>query len=112
MVENLSVSLFDKGIDSKIVSLYNFQSAITERLVNHNIPIHYLNKKKGIDFKIIFKLYKYLRIEKPDVIHTHLYTLPYVSISAVLAKVPVKIHSIHSIANQEVSSFKRKIHNI
>ncbi|MEH7356287.1 glycosyltransferase [Neobacillus drentensis] len=109
MVENLSVALAKDGFEICIVSLYDYHSAITERLEKQNIPIIYLGKKKGIDISIFYKLYKILRKEKPDVIHTHLYILPYVIPVALLAKVKVKVHTIHNVAKNEVGKWQRKI---
>lgn len=111
MVENLSAALKDYGFTVGVVSLYDYHSAITERLENQNITVYYLGKKKGPDIGIIFRLYKLFKEEKPDVVHTHLYTTPYVIPAAIFAKVPVRVHTIHSIAKKEVGKLKRKINN-
>lgn len=109
MVENLSLALVENGFDVSVVSLYNDNSAITERLEKQNIPVFYLGKKKGIDFKIIFRLYKLYKKKKPDVIHTHLAVMPYAIPGAIYAKVPVKVHTIHNIAKKELTRVNRKI---
>jgi len=109
MVENLSKELTRDGYDVCIVSLYDFHSAITERLEENYIRLLYLGKKKGFDIRMIFKLYKLFKKEKPDIIHTHRYAILYAAIAAIFAKVPVKIHTIHNIACKEVGFIKRKI---
>lgn len=109
MVENLANALDKDKFDISIVSLYDYSSTITERLDNKNIQIYYLGKKKGFDVKIIYKLYKLFKREKPDVIHTHLYAMPYTTIAAILSNVPKRIHTIHSIASKEVGILKRRI---
>lgn len=112
MVENLSVGLYNNNIDIKVVSLYNYQSAITDRLESYNIPIYYLNKKNGLDIKLLLKLYRLLKNEKPDVIHTHLFIMPYIIPIAIITKIPVKIHTIHNVAKKEVGKIRRVLHNI
>ncbi len=110
MVENLAAALIKDSFDVSIVSLYDYHSAITERLENLGIPILYLGKKKGFDLTIIFKLYKIFKKARPDVIHTHLYLMPFAIPAAILARVPVSIHTIHNIANKEVGKHLRKLY--
>lgn len=112
MVENLALTLKDRDYYVKVISLYNYQSPITIRLENANIPIIYLNKKTGFDFKIVLQLYKIFKAEKPSVVHTHLYSLPYAFIAAKSAKVNKVVHTIHSMADKEVTKNKRKINKI
>ena len=112
MVENLSNELVRDGYDISLVSLYDYHSAITERLEGNKIRIFYLGKKLGLDLRMIFRLYKLYKKENPDIIHTHRYAIQYAVPAAVLAKVPVKIHTIHNIASKEVGFLKRKINFI
>jgi glycosyltransferase involved in cell wall biosynthesis len=109
MVENLAVALAKDGINICVVSLYDYKSAITERLENQNIKVIYLGKSKGLDFKVFYKLYKLFKYQKPNIIHTHRYVLPYVMPVALLSKIPVKIHTIHNMAKNEVGKLQRKI---
>ena len=110
MVENLSYALKDQGIDVKVVSLYTFSSAITERLKENDIFVYYLGKKKGFDIRIILQLLKLFRNEKPDVIHSHLYATTYSIPAAILGGIKGRVHTIHSIADKEISLLKRKIY--
>lgn len=111
MVENLAIaSKID--FDVRVISLYDYQSPITERLENHDIPVYYLGKQKGFDLKVFFRLYKLFKQEKPDVIHTHLYIMPYAVIAAIMARVPGRIHTIHSLANREVGKLLRRVYRL
>lgn len=112
MVEHLSTELKKKGYDVNIISLYNYHSAITERLEKRQVPIIYLNKKKGLDWKIIFRLSQLMKKIKPDVVHTHLYAAPYAMIAAIFAGIPIKVHTIHNIATKEESKPKRIINGL
>jgi len=110
MAEALTVSLFDKDHDVEAVSLYNYKSAITKNLEQKGIKVHYLNKKKGMDISMILKLYHLFIRFKPDVIHTHRHVCQYVIPAAVVAGVPVRVHTVHSIAQKE--SVPKKLQKI
>ena len=103
MCENLSEELIKLNVDLTIISLYKFKSDITKRLEDNNIKIIYLDKKRGLDLSIIFKIKKIIDKLKPDIIHTHLYVLEYVVPAVILSKYKkIKIvHTIHNIASME-----------
>lgn len=112
MCENLSVELRRQGHEVYVVSLFNTESAITQRLCDNNVPVFYLNKKLGFDGKIIFKLVKLFKKIKPDVVHTHLYSLKYAVPACVIAGVKRRIHTVHNIAQKEATPTNRKINKI
>lgn len=112
MCETLSYELINNGHKVTVVSLYDFHSEITDRMENAGVKILYLNKKKGFDISMIFRLKKIFKEEKADVIHTHLYATKYAVPAAVLAKVKCRIHTVHSIAQKECGKFSRKINKL
>ncbi|WP_208560219.1 glycosyltransferase [Marinilactibacillus kalidii] len=112
MVENLSYELKDLGLDVVIISLYNYNSVITDRLLSKGFKIYFLNKKRGIDINLIKRLVNILKHEKPDVIHTHLYSMKYAIPAAILAKIKNRIHTVHNVAEKENSFLNRKINSI
>ena len=112
MVEHLTMSLIEDGFDVSIISLYDYRSPITTRLEDKNVPIYYLGKKKGIDIRVILKLLILFLQKKPDVVHTHLYSIPYVIPAAIIARIPIKLHTIHNIAEKEARQSLRKINNV
>lgn len=111
MCENLSIELVNKGYDVRVISLYNYHSAITERLENCKIPVIYLNKKKGLDASIVFKLIHVFAQVKPDVVHTHLYALKYAAFASIVTRVKVRIHTMHNIAEKESSPKDQILNN-
>jgi glycosyltransferase involved in cell wall biosynthesis len=111
MCENLSVALKNEGHSVIAVSLYNYHSAITERLKDQGIKVVYLEKKNGADFTIYWKLWKLFRQEKPDVVHSHLYALKYVALPAKLAGVRKCVHTVHNIASKEATPTGQIINN-
>lgn len=112
MCENLINSLRTQGQDVVAVSLYNETSVITRRLEQNCVRIIYLNKKRGLDFSLYKKLLKIFKEERPDVIHTHLYTTKYVVPASVLAGVKKRVHTVHSIASKESGRFGRFLNRI
>lgn len=111
MCENLCIALKNAGETVIAVSLYSEKTAITGRLEKAGVRIEYLDKKLGFDPSIIFKLVRLFKREKPDVVHTHIYASKYGLIAAVLAGINRKIHTVHSIAQQEQGKLGKKINN-
>lgn len=109
MCENLSLALVREGVDVVAVSLYDYHSLITERMEKNGIPVVYLNKKKGLDLGVIIRLAKLLKTIKPDVVHTHLYSLKYAYFAAKIAGVETVVHTMHNIAQKESTPKNRKL---
>jgi glycosyltransferase involved in cell wall biosynthesis len=116
MCANLSIELAKQGHNVQVISLYNYQSSITDYLHKNGVEVVYLNKKKGIQISVIKDLMTCFKNFKPDVVHTHLYASKYAHIAAWLSGIKVKVHTIHSIAyhadgkaNQIVNRFLFKV---
>ena len=112
MCANLILELKKFGQEVIVVSLYNHQSPITERLEKQGVKITYLGKKRGFDLSVLFKLKRILKKEKPDVVHTHTYASAYGMVAAILSGVKKRVHTIHSIAQEENTEAERKIQNL
>lgn len=100
MCADLSIELRKRGHEVIVISLYNKKTSISKSIVENNIPIYYLNKKKGLDTKCIYRLKKLLQRIHPDVIHSHLYAIKYAVASSLFTGIPV-IHTVHNIAEKE-----------
>lgn len=112
MCENLTRALHDMGHCVIVVSLYNYHSAITDRLEDTGIKVIYLDKKRGLDLSVLKKLTKVLKEEKPDVVHTHLYSIKYAVPAAVFAHCKRRVHTVHNVADKECSRYARKINKL
>jgi glycosyltransferase involved in cell wall biosynthesis len=89
-------------VEMAAVSLYSPQNTIFEiEATKKDLKLYFLNKKRGFSIKTIFDLYAFLKHYKPDVIHTHLSAIRYAFVPAFLLKVPVKVHTIHNVAQKE-----------
>lgn len=109
MCENLLYQLNEQGHVTIGVSLFDYQSSITERLEEQGIDIRFLGKKLGIDLSMIQKLKQLFTEEKPDVIHTHINSIQYAIPAALLAKIPVCVHTVHNVASKEQTRIGRII---
>ena len=109
MCENLIYELRNLGHEVIVISLYNYHSAITDRLDDNGVDTRYLNKRKGLDISIVWKLKSIFTIEKPDVLHTHRYCAQYAMPAAILAGVKHRVHTIHSVAQKENGKLARKL---
>ena len=112
MCENLAYALRDLGIDISVISLYKKETIISKRLESAGIKVLYLNKHPGFDLQMIFKLYNLFKSEKPDVVHSHNNSIQYAMPAAIMCGVKKKIHTVHSVAEQELIKPARLIAGI
>lgn len=112
MCENLSSELKKMGIDIVVISMFDFHSAITDRLEEQGIRVIYLNKKPGLDLSMIPKMITIFRKEKPDVIHTHRYVMQYAIPAALFGGVKKRVHTLHNIASKENTEKGQKLSNL
>ena len=110
MCESLCYQCMNSGKYNVIVaSLFNYHSSITKRLEDAGIKVIYLGKKKGLDLSLVYKLYRILRECNIDIVHTHRYVMQYAIPAAILAGVKCRVHTVHNIADKEVSKYRRKL---
>ncbi|WP_323720632.1 glycosyltransferase [Acetomicrobium sp.] len=113
--ERLLVNLleqFDRErFEVAAVSLYPETGTILEREIREKkINVYYLNKHKGPDPRMVPQLWHIFRDFRPDVVHTHRYVLRYTLLPAYLCRIPVQVHTVHSIAQKEVDRVGKIIH--
>lgn len=111
MCENLTYALKALGYKVTVVSLYNEQTPIAQRMEKNGVTIRYLDKKLGLDLSMVPKLRKIMAEEKPDAIHTHLDVIKYAVLAAKLAGVKKCVHTVHNVADKEAEGRLQKIIN-
>lgn len=120
-------SLTDGGAEKFVIDLSNELSKNNEVIIctlfdvtkdmylaeslNKNIKVISFNKKKGLDIKVLFRLFNTIKIEKPDVINTHLRGIFYSSLVILFSKVKV-LHTVHNMAEKETGYIYRKLYKI
>ncbi len=112
MCENLTYELIKLGHNVIVVSMYDYHSAITERLEKAGIDVRYLGKKSSLDFSMIKKIKKIIKESKADVVHTHRYCAQYAVPAAIMAGVKRRVHTVHSVAKEENGKLARKLNKI
>ena len=83
-----------------------------QELEKKGLHIFYLDKKNGFDCLLFFKISKVLKKFKPDIIHSHLYVLKYALLPVIFNGIPVKFHTVHSIASKEQRGIARIVYSM
>lgn len=112
MCENLIYELRGIGYEVIVISMYDYHSAITERLEAKGIEIRYLDKKIGFDVSMISKMKKEFDKLKPDIIHTHRNCAQYAIPAAILSNIKCRVHTVHNIAKKENIKFARILNKV
>ncbi len=73
-----------------------------QKKISSKVELIFLNKERKYEFKQIFKILFYVYKIKPDVVHTHLRTLIYTSLTVFLYKATY-FHTVHTFAQNEIS---------
>lgn len=102
-VVDLSNELVESGFEVILCSLFNpiGELGFYKNQVNSKIRIISPHKKVGLSPSTFFKMIKLIVKEKPDVIHSHLASLPYVAICDLFYK---GVHTIHNDARIEAAN--------
>ena len=86
--------------DDKIGNWGFYVPEIDEKVTYTNLKI-----RKGVKPQIIWKFYKILKTEQPDIVHCHLNLVNYFFILSILFRRKIRfIYTIHSTAKAEVKS--------
>ena len=109
MCKTLALELKRNNIEVVVVSLYSYFSNLTNEIDSAGIKIYYLDKKRGIDYKVIKRLEKIIEIERPDIIHNHLYSLKYVVWANKKTKINI-IESVHHVSKKEAGYVDRVLY--
>lgn len=113
--ERLAVSIISKmnkqKFKTKLVVLYPYcQTDNAEFVKREKIDTVYLDKKRGIDLKVISLLKKEINEFNPDIIQTHLYVVAYVLLAS--PRKIIKYHTVHNVAEKEATGVRRFINFI
>jgi glycosyltransferase involved in cell wall biosynthesis len=76
------------------------------------IPVFHLDKKPGFDPRMFVRLSKVMRQFGSEVVHTHLAGLRYATPAMLRNRVPVRLHTIHNLADKEVGRLVRVVHRL
>lgn len=109
MVTSLACAINKKKFDVHIVVIGKKKGTFNEKKIeSHNIEITYLEKEMGLDIRMFFKMYNTLKELRPNIVHTHLSSVLYVSLWVLMHKTKM-IHTVHSRPSKELPSIHRGI---
>jgi len=93
------------------VSLYPESGTILEKEIKEKgLRVYFLNKHRGLDLRMIPQLYRVFRAFRPDVVHTHRYVLRYTLLPVLFCRIPVKVHTVHNVAQKEMDGVGKLVH--
>ena len=73
--------------------------------VSNNVRVVSMNKRMGLDIGLLFRVYRYIHREKPDVVHTHLRAIMYIAFAIMRKNGVMYCHTVHSAADKEAGGF-------
>jgi glycosyltransferase involved in cell wall biosynthesis len=71
-----------------------------------NIRIDTLKKCRGPDLRMFQRFAGALKRYKPDILHTHMYVMPYVGLARWLKRIP-SVHTVHNVAEKDATGLVR-----
>lgn len=69
--------------------------------INTRVKVISMNKRKGFDFCLFFKLRNLIKKENPDIVHTHLRAIVYSLLAYLVPSHTKYIHTVHNDAAKE-----------
>lgn len=109
MVIDLARGLMAKKCQVMLIVFYDAQRADPKNLKQVSdcgIPVQFLGKRPGWDPGVWMKLWRHLKADSPDIVHSHTCTFPYVATIGLLRPM-VHIHTMHSLAGFEANGIYR-----
>lgn len=111
LLVNLLEAFDHERFEVAAVSLYPESGTILEQEIKgKGFQVYFLNKRRGLDLRMIPQLYRLFRTFRPDVVHTHRYVLRYTLLPTLFCRVPVRVHTVHNVAQKEVDRVGKLVH--
>ena len=109
MAAQLAQALNKDLFDVSFIVNHSLDSGRVLDIVNdEKIKIYSLDENEGMSFCALRKMYKLLKTIKPQIIHTHLHTYPYVMTYAIFHHVKI-IHTMHNMPIYESTKTGQRI---
>lgn len=100
--------------DVTLIVLHNLENAgFFKKDLLPEIQIISLNKKRGVDLLLLFRLYRQVKRLRPDIVHTHLRSIVYTLWGFIFPSGMKFVHTVHNDAGKEaggrISTYIRKL---
>lgn len=95
--------------DVTLVVLHNLDTfGFFVKELNPSVKLISMNKKKGFDFWLLFRLFYKIYLIKPNVIHSHLAAVEYLLLSILFYRKAKFFHTVHNDAEKEAEGGVKK----
>lgn len=111
LVSGLNADRYQVGA----VSLYDEDDAdpdLSRQFRALKVPVFYLGKRTGLDLRMIFRLSRVINDFQPHIAHSHLSILRYALPALLWHRVPVRVHTVHNLAEKEVDRLGILLHRL
>lgn len=113
LVVDLMEAMDKERFEVAAVSLYPPSDTILEKEIEQKgLNVFFLHKRKGLDLKIVPSLFQVILSFRPHVVHTHRYALRYAFLPTLLGRVPIRVHTLHNVAQNEVDAVGKWVHRL
>ncbi len=102
-----------KNNDVYLVLLFSLDDdklAFYKNDISHRVNVISLDKQKGFDYKIPFKLYNLVKKIEPDIVHTHLAAILYSQLAIRFCRKCLFFHTVHNAAHKEAGVNKLMVY--
>ena len=104
-VVDLTNKLAEMGHQCTLLSLYDpMPEDILREYISAAVTKHSFAKRRGIDFRVMFAIARYIRRHRPDVVHLHLNAITYILLAAIVCRKTKFVATIHSEASREAGT--------
>ena len=100
-----------------VIAISSQEEELKRVAQKQGVPYFFVHLTRKItpyqDLKAVYSVYRFLRKEKPEIVHTHTPKAGIVGmIAARLAGVPFRLHTVAGLPLLEATGFKRKVLNV
>lgn len=102
-VVNLSNELAELGHDVEVCMMrpaYTEDSVFNKQFLSDKVKFTSFGIECGFSLAKVYKVSKYIKAQKPDVVHCHLNVIPYIFPLALMCRGIRFVHTLHSIASK------------
>lgn len=108
MLLHLATSLDRAKYEVLVVSLHRLGNSMERDFEEAGLQVEYLDKQRGFDARMFSRIGEVLKRLAPDLLHTHRPVLQY-ALPSLLGRLRKRtVHTVHGMAEREVSGFARK----
>lgn len=113
MVATLARYLRRWGHTVAVVAMYRAYGTWIEReLEAEGIPVRFLEKRRGLDVRMVPRIARELHRFEPEVLHTHMYTLKYALPALALHRRCRVVHTVHTLAQAELDRLSMAVQGL